>query len=329
MAALPAHVTGLARTLFEDHSLSNRAIARRIGVDKSTVSRWRGAYYATGRRDLHIAQQKRGRKRVLSDEQEEWMLSFLEDRPDAYQDEIALALSDQFDIVVSDYVVQRALKKRRWSKKVAKRRVLESTAPMRALWQTKRANWAPEQLVFIDESGANERTGWRKRGWSPKGVGCSSLSGTKRSERWSILPAMTINGWLKDSTLVYQGSINWELFIQWLDEKVMPKLQPQYHILVMDNCAIHHGQEVLDLCEQRGFEIQYLPPYSPDYNPIEYTFNTFKIWLKRHFEEHTRFEDFGDFLRYAIDTTFIDDSDATSASYFTHCGYVAADDQPS
>lgn len=195
---------------------------------------------------------------------------------------------------------------------------------MRALWSVKAAAWSLDQLVFIDESGANERTGWRKRGWSPKGIACSALQGTKRSERWSILPALTVDGYLRDSTLIYQGSINRELFVQWLEHKVFPKLRAGHHILIMDNCAIHHGAEVMDLCAAYGFEIQYLPPYSPDLNPIELTFNTLKMWIKRHFDEHNDFEDFGTFLRYAVDTAIASSSagsTGSAAAYFRHCGY--------
>lgn len=46
--------------------------------------------------------------------------------------------------------------------------------------------------MFIDESGANELTGSRKFGWSPKGLACHEFESIKRSERWSILPAMTV-----------------------------------------------------------------------------------------------------------------------------------------
>lgn len=257
----------------------------------------------------------------------QYMLRLLADQSSVYHDEVALALSDEFeDLEVSVDIVKRALKKLNWSRKVAKRRILESTREMRNLWDVKQRHWSLDQLVFIDESGANERTGWRKRGWSPVGVSCAALQGTKRSERWSILPAMTVDGYLNDATLVYQGSINRDLFCEWLESKVLPKLRPHYHILVMDNCSIHHGEEVRELCEINGFEIEYLPPYSPDLNPIEFTFNTLKIWIKRHFNEHANYRDFGDFLRYAVHEGLSDCSSTRAATdYFKHCGYGGGD----
>jgi hypothetical protein len=55
-----------------------------------------------------------------------------------------------------------------------------------------------DRLVFLNESAANEHTGYRKRGWSPRGVDCTDLVTTKWFTRWSILPALTINGYLPD-----------------------------------------------------------------------------------------------------------------------------------
>lgn len=134
------------------------------------------------------------------------------------------------------------------------------------------------------------------------------------------MPALTVNGYLDNSTLIYQGSIDQKLFCQWLDKKVLPKLRPQYHVLVMDNCAIHHGDKVKDLCESYGIEIQYLPPYSPDYNPIEFTFNTLKAWIRRHFHKQINFETFGHFLRYAVEEALCSDGNS-AAGYFLYCGY--------
>ena len=53
-------------------------------------------------------------------------------------------------------------------------------------------------------------------------------------------------------------------------------------VIVMDNAKIHHGEKLTESIEQMGCKVLYLPPYSPDYNPIETTFSGIKSWLKRY-----------------------------------------------
>ncbi len=54
------------------------------------------------------------------------------------------------------------------------------------------------------------------------------------------------------------------------------------NVLVMDNAKIHHDEEMIDLIERIGCRVLFLPPYSPDYNPIELAFSTIKVWFKRN-----------------------------------------------
>ena len=158
------------------------------------------------------------------------------------------------------------------------RRAREASLLLRAAWREKSDYWSMDRLVFCDESASNEKTGWRKRGWSPRGLNCSDLMSTKRTKRWSVLPALTINGYL-EGTLIYQGSVKESLFLYWLQYTVLPQLTPGYHILVMDNASIHTSTKVRQLCQTFGVQLEYLPPYSPDFNPIEQSFNVLKAWI--------------------------------------------------
>lgn len=170
--------------------------------------------------------------------------------------------------------------------------------------------------MFIDESGANERTGSRKFGWSPKGLACHEFESIKRSERWSILPAMTVDGYL-GNPLIYQGGINAEIFCAWLAEDVLPQLL-EGSILIMDNASIHRAAEVYELVASHGCELEFLPPYSPDLNPIELSFAILKAWIKRYISLAGLFEDFGVFLRMAVQRA----GGIHAAAHFDHSGYL-------
>ena len=167
----------------------------------------------------------------------------------------------------------------------------------------------------MDESGANKRTKDRRRGWSPQGLDCSVLRYVKRSERWSILLAVTVNGYL-EGALVIQGSITKEIFVWWLLNRVLPQLVPGT-ILVMDNASIHHNMGLEDALYRQGVSIEYLPPYSPDFNPIELTFYTLKEWIRRHAAEAERFGTYGEFVLDAVEQAIGDNC----SEYFKTCGY--------
>jgi len=103
--------------------------------------------------------------------------------------------------------------------------------------------WRAEQLVFIDKSAANERTMDRKFGWAPIGLPAWEIRPAKRSERWSILPAYTLDGYITYD--IVHGSYNAELFHTFIENKVLPLCSPYpgpRSVLIMDNATIHRSQ---------------------------------------------------------------------------------------
>lgn len=142
-------------------------------------------------------------------------------------------------------------------------------------------------MIFLDESAAYERTGDRKYGWSPRGQKTNVHSFFKRSKRWSILPAYTIEGYI--AFTVHHRSIKTEIFNQFVAEEVLPQCTPYteggpWSIIILDNAKIHMSQELEDMCERAGVLLACLPPYSCDYNPIETSFALLKRWIRKHAE---------------------------------------------
>lgn len=98
-------------------------------------------------------------------------------------------------------------------------------------------------MIFIDESAANERTMDRKFGWSKIGSPCIEKWPAKRSERWSILPAYTLDGYIAYKIL--HGSYTKELFNTFIEMRVLPLCNPfpgERSVLIMDNTKIHHSE---------------------------------------------------------------------------------------
>src|SRR5436190_17846898 len=122
------------------------------------------------------------------------------------------------------------------------KRTAERNPELRDTWILKLTKYMASQLIFLDESAANERTGDRKYGWAPVGTTPYEYSHIKRSERWSILPVYGAEGFLAWD--IIQGSWTKELFMEFVCTKVLP-LCTRYpgprSVLVLDNAQIHHS----------------------------------------------------------------------------------------
>jgi hypothetical protein len=123
---------------------------------------------------------------------------------------------------------------------------------LRADYWSRVSEYEPHQVVYIDESAANEHTAHLRYGWSPCGVVCRVKYPGKRSTRWSILPALGINGYL--TWEVYHGLYNKERFLAFIKELLTNKMNAYgpgipRSVLVMDNAPIHTGPELKQLCQ--------------------------------------------------------------------------------
>ena len=124
-------------------------------------------------------------------------------------------------------------------------------------WFEGQVDLAPERLVFVDESWASTNMS-RRYGRCPRGL----------RNRGIIAP------------FVIDCPVNRDIFETWVEKVLTPDLRAG-DIVVMDNLASHKGPRVRDLIEAAGAELRYLPPYSPDFNPIENAFAKLKALLRR------------------------------------------------
>jgi hypothetical protein len=103
--------------------------------------------------------------------------------------------------------------------------------------------WTADQLIFVDESAANEHTKDGKYGWAKVGINPVKYRPAKRSERWSILPAYTLDGIIAHH--IHQGSYTAELFNWFIKQFVLPqctRYPGPRSVLIMDNASIHRSE---------------------------------------------------------------------------------------
>src|SRR5438045_8507297 len=104
-------------------------------------------------------------------------------------------------------------------------------------------------------------------------------------------------------------------------EKGLPHCTPYpgpCSVIILDNASIHKNIQLQELCEEQGVLLKFLPPYSPDYNPIEATFKDLKEWIKRSYRLAADFEDFGDFLHFAVSQC----RGLNAKKHFREVGYI-------
>ena len=128
----------------------------------------------------------------------------------------------------------------------------------------------------------------------------------------TLIAALTPDG--LGALLRVDGAANGAVFAAYLDQVLGPTLSAG-DVVVLDNCAIHKGEDLAEIVGRYGARLLYLPPYSPDFNPIELAFSKLKTWL-RTAKARTR-----DALEEALlaAAAWITEQDAKN--WFDHCGY--------
>ena len=78
-------------------------------------------------------------------------------------------------------------------------------------------------------------------------------------------------------------------------------------VIVLDNCSVYYNDQIKQVIQHAGHLVEYLPPYSPDFNPIELTFSVLKAWVRRYFWlRRVERSNFGEFLRLAVNESRCD-----------------------
>jgi transposase len=174
-----------------------------------------------------------------------------------------------------------------------------------------------EDFIFIDESGlhlamtrthARSEKGARAHGEVPS-----------RGQNISLIGAISLKGVVDYAA--FAGSVNAQIFEErFITERLLPQLWEGAYV-IMDNCSIHLGKAVEEQIRSVGAHLIYLPPYSPDFSPIENCWSKLKAIL-RGIGARTRTELY-EALHQAFEQISLDDIRA----WFTHCCYCTSLDE--
>jgi transposase len=183
---------------------------------------------------------------------------------------------------------------------------------IRAAWRvTVAAVLEPERLVFVDEMGVHTSLA-PLYGYAPKGERLRISVPRNRGRNTTLISSMTSEG--MGPSMAVEGATTAGVFETYLEHFLAPELLPG-QVVVMDNLGAHKPKWVRDLIEKRGCEVLYLPPYSPDLNPIEEAFSKIKELLRR-VEARTR-----EALVEAMGEALTAISRKDVRGFFEHAGY--------
>jgi transposase len=183
---------------------------------------------------------------------------------------------------------------------------------LREQFDAERDNVDYKNYVWIDEAGCNLKMS-KKYGWSKKGERANGLRPARYCENYTMIGALNEDG---VSTLMASNSgTTGAVFLGFVKQYLLPTLRPG-DIVVMDNLASHKVVGVKEAIESVGASVKYLPPYSPDMNPIE------NCWSKM--KESIR--GIGARTYQKLDAAIAEAMELVSASdvegWAAHCGYA-------
>jgi len=147
----------------------------------------------------------------------------------------------------------------------------------RRAWFEAQIDLDPDKLVFIDETGATTKMA-RLRGRAPRGVRCRASVPHGHWKTTTFTAGLRLGGLA--APMIHDGPMNGAAFRAYVNQVLVPELAPG-DIVVMDNLPAHKVTGVREAIEAAGADLLYLPPYSPDFNPIEMAFSKLKAILRK------------------------------------------------
>ena len=169
----------------------------------------------------------------------------------------------------------------------------------------------PERLVFVDEAAAKTNM-TPLYGWSPKGKRCYGRAPCNWSTT-TMLSSIRLDG--TSEGIIFNGGVTKEIFREYIEDVLLPSLKPG-DIIVMDNLRAHKADFNWYKFKRRKVGIKHLPPYSPDFNPIEMMWSVVKNKLRRVSPQ----DDLA--MWREVSLAHLDITPEMARNWFEHIGYV-------
>jgi transposase len=255
---------------------SRRETAEQFGLSPSVVIIWAQRYHATG----SVAPKPSGGSVSPLEEYEDFILGLIKQQPDMTLGEIVATMA-KAKIGGSRTAVWRFFDRHgiTFKKKTlyAEEQKRAEVARARRRWQREQGMFDPAKLVFIDET-CTSTDMVRQRGRSPRGERLIGYAPGGHRKTITFVAGLRQSGMTAPG--VIDGAMNGPMFVGYVEQILAPTLKRD-EIVFMDNLSVHKVAGVREAIEAAGAHVIYLPPYSPDLNPIEMAFSKLKALLRK------------------------------------------------
>ena len=300
------------------YHLTQKEISDQFHVSEQTVHRYLQLFRQTG--DVEIRHRRDGPEKLLGNFEQLTLLRLVLIQPGLYLHELQEMLNDDYGVVISIPTICRALKQMGCTRQSMHHVALQQSNYLRAKFMAEVSCYDPSMLVWLDETGCDNRNALRQKAYSIRGMPLNNHQLLIRGVRYSAIPLISLDG-IHDVHIT-EGTINGDRFADFVRNCLVPILNPFNRIntrsvVLMDNASIHHIDEVTDLVEaQANARLCFLPPYSPDLMPAEEVFSKVKTIIK----EDTRLYQMTPRLVITMAFTLISQEDCRG--FISHCGYI-------
>ena len=183
----------------------------------------------------------------------------------------------------------------------------------RRFWRQTAPQWDPRRLVFLDETGLNTKM-VRLYGRALRSARCVDRVPHGHWQTSTFIAALRHDQ--LTAPWLLNGPMDRIAFLTYIEQRLAPTLHPG-DLVIADNLAAHKGSVITAAIERRGAQMLYLPPYSPDLNPIELAFAKLKAHLRA--AAARTFDSLLDHLRSALEQFL----PLHCANFFAHCRYAS------
>jgi transposase len=246
----------------------HQQIADNFGIGVATLRRWIQLYKETGSVEHKVPAVTRPRKVDY-----EKVQKFVEKNPDKTLKEIG----ERFKI--SAFASHKIIRKLNIT---YKKRFLyeERREDLREEYQIALNQIPKKNLIYLDESGFDLNMK-KEYGWKTKGQRLyDNRSGNRKNKRITVISAYSNQTKQLIAPMYFEDNTDTEIFNQWIEEFLIPELKSGQTV-ILENAAFHKSSRTTELINSANCQLLYLPPYSPDFNPIEQKWGHVKNSVKK------------------------------------------------
>ena len=294
-------------------------VARVMCVSERSVYRYAQRFLLTG--DVRLFHKSNGPSLKLCEYEQLFLVQLILTKPGIYLSELQEELYSRTMQWVDASTICRCLHRIGLSHQKIKYYCMSRSENKRAEFWAEISHFDPSMIVWVDETGCELRNALRKYGYGIRGMAPQDFVLKLRGNRYSAVGILTTGG--IEDVFITEGNVNGEVFLNFVRKCLLPILMPfdgcsQNSIVILDNASIHHMDSVVQTIQSTGALVRFLPPYSPDMNPIEEVFGEIKQYLQANVSLFKATTSPKSILLMAFGSISVYNCN----SYITHAGYT-------